>query len=117
MRGFLRSADKSKVVIAIDHVEATADAGAPVLDALLREANGVSGTAEWNTWRESDPEAAELMGWYLFHVAEEAAGDRNWLRALKDAKKMVEFEKERRRICEGLTRIRQRWAAARHHLF
>jgi hypothetical protein len=48
VRGCLRPGDKGKVVVAMNHVRAAADAGAPVLGSLLREAEGVSGTAEWN---------------------------------------------------------------------
>jgi hypothetical protein len=98
VRALLRSGDKNQVVTAIDHLQAAADAKAPVLGTLLREAEGVSGTAEWNDWSKRDPETAEWMGWYVHHVAKQARGDRDWLKALNDAKEMVEFEKERQRI-------------------
>jgi hypothetical protein len=100
VRGYLRSGDENKVVVAMDHVQAEADAGVPVLALLLRETEGVSGTAEWNDWREREPDTAEWMGWYVFEVAKEAAGDRNWLQAWERAKQMVAFEKQRRRILE-----------------
>ncbi len=92
VRGHLRSGDKDRVGIAMNHVMAAADAGAPVLSALLRETNGVSATAEWNDWRTSDPDTAELMEWHVSELAKEAVGERNWLRAAKDV------AKQRRRI-------------------
>ena len=98
VRGYLRSRDKNKVVVAMDHVQAAADAGAPILASLLREAEGVSGTAEWNDWRERDLDTAEWMGWYVFEFAKEAAGDRDRRRAWDSAKQMVAFEEQRRRI-------------------
>ena len=83
------------------HIRAAADAGAPALASLLREAEGVSATYEWQEWSERDRESAELMHWYVFEVAKEAAGDRNWLRALNSANDMVAFEMERRRLLEN----------------
>lgn len=103
VRGYLRSGDKLKVNIAVDHIQAAADQGAPVLVALLREANGVSGTAEWNDWRSCDPETAAWMGWYVQLVAEEASKERNWLRALNETKAMVEFEKVRQQSLGNAT--------------
>jgi hypothetical protein len=100
VRALLRSGDKNKVVTAIDHLQAAADAQAPVLVRLLREAEGVSGTAEWNDWRKRDPETAEFMGWYVHDVVEEAKGDRDWLRAINGAHAMVEFQEKRKRLLE-----------------
>ncbi len=100
VRACLRSKDKDQVVVAMDHIRAAADAGAPVLGSLLREAEGVSGTAEWDDWRKSDRDTAEWMEWYVFEFAKEAAGDRNWLRAWDSAKQMVAFEEQRRRMLE-----------------
>jgi hypothetical protein len=100
VRACLRSMDKDKVVIAMDHIQAAADAGAPVLGFLLGEAGGVSGTAEWDSWRKRDQDTAERMAWYVFKFAEEAAGDRNWLRAWDGVKQMVACDKERRRILD-----------------
>ena len=94
VRSCLRSRDKQKVSLALDHIRAAADQDAPVLAALLRETHGVSGSAEWNDWKERDPQTVEWMSWYVFHVAREAEGDRNWLRALNEAKEMVEFEQQ-----------------------
>jgi hypothetical protein len=101
VRGHLRSGDKNRVAIAIDHMQAAADVKSPVLGTLLREAEGVTGSAEWKHWAESDKEMSEFMGWYLFHVVEQATGDRDWGQAWEGAKQMVEFEKERRRILGG----------------
>lgn len=100
VRACLRSKDKDQVVVAMDHVRAAADEAAPVLASLLREAEGVSGTAEWDDWRKRDPDTAEWMQWYVFEFAKEAAGDRKWLRAWEGAKAMVAFEEKRRRILE-----------------
>lgn len=98
VRGYLRSGDENKVIVAMDHIQAAADAGAPVLALLLREAQGVSATWEWNEWKKRDPGTAEWMGWYVFEVAKEAVGDRDWLRAWNSAEQMVAFEERRRRI-------------------
>lgn len=98
VRRCLRSGNEAKVYAAVEHVRATADAGAPVLDSLLQEMLGVSGTAEWNEWRKHDRDTAERMGWYVFAFAEEAAGDRDWLRALENARRTFEFEELRRRM-------------------
>lgn len=91
VRACLRSMDKDKVVIAMDHIRAAADAGAPVLGSLLREAGGVSGTAEWDDWRKRDRDTAEWMKWYVFELSKEAVGDRNWSRAQESAKQTVEY--------------------------
>lgn len=98
VRAYLRSRDRNKVVIAADHIQAAADTGAPVLESLLFEAEGVSCTSGWEQWSKRDPETAELMEWYVFEVSKEARGDRNWRRARDSAKQMVAFEEERRRI-------------------
>jgi hypothetical protein len=97
VRTYVRSGDKNKIVTAMDHIEAAADAGAPVLNTLLCETEGVSATAEWEEWEKRDPDTAEFMRWYVFEVSKEAIGDRNWLRPWESAKKMVEFQDERRR--------------------
>jgi hypothetical protein len=98
VRTYLRSGDKGNVVIAADHIMAAADQGAPVLQILLREADGVSGTAEWKDWEQSDRETAEWMRWFVFEVAKEARGDRDWNRAWDGAKEMVAFQKLRRQL-------------------
>jgi TIR domain len=98
VREYLRSGDKNKVIIAMDHVQAAADVGAPVLTLLLREAEGVSGTAEWEDWEKKDRDTAKRMKWYVFMMVREATGDRDWLRALKEAEKMVAFEEEPQQI-------------------
>lgn len=56
MRGHLRSRDKNRVAIAIDHIK-----------------------------------------WYLFHVVEQATGDRKWNQAMQDAERMAQFQRRRRR--------------------
>ena len=98
VRGELQSGERDRVVGALDHVEAAADVGAAVLGTLLREADGVAGTAEWDRWRERDAETAEWTEWYAFHVVREARGGRDWLRALREAEQMVLFARERRRL-------------------
>jgi TIR domain len=101
VRGLLRSGDKNKVTNAVDHLQAAADAKAPVLATLLREADGITGTAEWKDWIERDPEAAEWMGWWVHCVAEQARSDRDWLKALNGAQAMVDFEKMRQKILKS----------------
>ncbi len=83
---------------ALDHLRANADAMTPALPALLREAEGVTGTAEWNGWRERDPEVAEEARWHLVTQVNEASGGRDWNAAWEKAEKMLAFEKERRRV-------------------
>jgi hypothetical protein len=100
VRSCLRSRNRDRVVMAMDHVRAAADVQAPVLSALLREVDGVSGTAEWESWTALGPDEFEWMKWYVFEVAKEAAGDRDWLRALDNTKNMVAFEKARRQAVE-----------------
>lgn len=101
VRGYLRSGDKQNVVVAADHIMAAADQGSPVLELLLSEANGVSGTYEWNDWKRRDPKTAEWIGWYVFEVCKEARGDRDWTRAWDSAKEMVAFQEDRRRILKA----------------
>jgi len=101
VRSYMRSGNKENVVISADHIMAAADQGAPVLQILLREADGVSGTAEWKDWEQSDRETAEWMQWFVFEVAKEARGDRDWNRAWDGAKEMVAFQELRRRILDN----------------
>jgi TIR domain-containing protein len=98
VRSYLRSGNKNKVYTAVDHIQAVAEKGAPVLSTLLREAEGVSGTAEWETWEEREPEAAEEMRWYVLAHAEEARGERKWSRARESAERTFAFEQERKRL-------------------
>ena len=98
VRSYLRSGDKNNVDIALQHIQAAADARAPVLVALLDEANGVSGTAEWDDWKKRDRETVEWWGWYVHLVAKEARADRDWLKAWNGADRMVDFAKMRRQI-------------------
>ncbi len=98
VRRYLRSGDRQKVHTALDHLRANADAMTPALPALLREAEGVTGTAEWNDWRERDPEVAEEARWHLVTQVNEASGGRDWNAAWEKAEKMLAFEKERRRV-------------------
>ncbi len=98
VRKRLRCGEKSNVETGIDHIRAAADRGSPALAVLLSQARGVSGTAEWDDWRRKDPKTAEWMECYLHSMAQEAAGDRDWLRALKEAKQTLEFMEERRSL-------------------
>ena len=96
VRRHLRSGDKHRVFVAMEHVQAAANAGAPVLSALLGETNGVWGTSEWNDWSKRDPDTVELMKWHVSEFSAEAAGDRNWSRAREGVKEMMAFEKQSR---------------------
>lgn len=98
IRDCLRSGDQEKVFIAIDHVIAAADNGAPVLAILLREAEHVSSTVEWNEWRAREPDTVEWMKWYLFNIVKEATADRNWLRAWNGAEQIVSSLEQRLRL-------------------
>lgn len=89
VRRSLRSKDKVKVYNAINHVIAAAEKSTPVFDLLLREAYGVSGTAEWDDWRKLDPDMAEFTECYLNYILEEARGEQNWLRAWENAQRMI----------------------------
>jgi hypothetical protein len=84
--------------MAMDHVRAAADAGSPVLATLLAESHEVAGTAEWNDWRKRDPQAVEWSTCYVLAIQREATADRDWLRALECAEKMVTSEQRRRRL-------------------
>lgn len=101
VRTCLRSCDRDNVIIAMDHVRAAADAGAPTLASLLREADGVSGTAEWDDWRRRDLDMAEWMEEYVREFAREAAGDRDWPAAWEGAKHRAVLKAQLRRILEG----------------
>lgn len=103
LRRHLRSGERGKVLIAMEHIRAAADADAPVLGLLLSEAYGVSSTFEWNRWKERDPETAEKMKWYVHHISNEAAGDRNWLRAMKGVDESMEFDRLRRQVLDEPT--------------
>jgi hypothetical protein len=85
VRRLLRSGDQSKVDTAIGHIQAAANKNAPVLAALLREADGITFTSEWKDWIERDPETAKWMGCWVDCTAEQAQGARDWLKARKDA--------------------------------
>ena len=100
VRRYLRSGDKAKVLVAIDHIQAVADQGAPILNPLLGEAISVEGTAEWNAWEKRDRDAAEQAAVLLGEILKEAAGDRNWLRAMQSARQTSELLKEHRRMIE-----------------
>jgi hypothetical protein len=82
----------------MEYIIAAAEAGVTILSTLLREAEGVVGTAEWDTWRDIDPDTAEYMKWYVIEIAKEARGDKKWLLAKKSADEMVAFEKFRREM-------------------
>jgi hypothetical protein len=97
----LRSGDKDKLWVAMDHIKAAADKGAPVLHALLHEALSVPGSAEWKEWAERDPDAVEWWEEYIPEVAREAVGDRNWRRARDTADETQRVLKEDRRSCGG----------------
>lgn len=90
VRSLLRDPTRQRVHTAIEHLRANADQNTPVLTLLLREMYGVAASAEWNGWREREPAVAEEMAWMLFEHCREASGERNWLRAWKEARSMIE---------------------------
>jgi hypothetical protein len=87
VRTFLRSGDRTKIFVAIEHIKAAADKDAPVLAALLGEASGVTATYEWRKWAERDRDTSSWMHWYLAAICREAEGDRDWDRAWEIADK------------------------------
>lgn len=95
VRGLLRAGERVSALKACRHIEAAADKQSPALPALLTEASGVSGTAEWQDWRGRDPAAAAFCGWYVHFVAMQATGARDWPAALHDAKRMAELDDAR----------------------
>jgi hypothetical protein len=58
--------------------------------------NGVSATAEWEAWAREDPRAVEEVCWYVHTHAREAEGDRDWLKAMEDAERVIEFQRQRK---------------------
>jgi hypothetical protein len=78
VRSGLRSADRRRVIIATYHIMAAADSGSPMLRLLLAEAEGVSGTAEWDQWRTHDQLTAHRMAPYVNEVVTQARGTRDW---------------------------------------
>jgi hypothetical protein len=100
VRRCVRSGDKERVLVAVEHLRAAADYGSPGLAGLLTEMT--TGTAEWDRWRERDPNAADSMAWYVSAFRKEAIGDRDWLRALQEWKEMVAIEKQERGMRENL---------------
>jgi hypothetical protein len=98
VRHGLRSGDEAKVRMATNHLRAAADAGAPVLAALLTEAQHAMGSAEWNDWRKRDDDDAERMRRFVSEVVKEATGEQDWLRAWDAAKENAAPPKQRPRI-------------------
>ena len=96
VRRSLRSGDQARVHVAIDHLRASADSGAPVLDGLLGEAEGAAYTAEWNQWRLKDPDTAAFMADFLREVIEEARADRDWLGAATRARRLQDLRQKKR---------------------
>ncbi len=96
VRACLRSGDEERVETALDHIQAAADAQTPILASLLREAKGVSASAEWKKWSSRDADAAERMRWLVHMTADEAGGERNWERAREEAEKLFEFQRQGR---------------------
>ena len=84
VRSCLRSKDRERVSTAIEHIMAASINRTRVLGLLLAEANGVTGTFEWESWRRADPATASFMKWWLHHVTEEAVGDKNWRRGVEE---------------------------------
>ena len=74
VRGYLRSGDGNKVRTACKYISTAASHRAPVLELLLHEARLASGSAEWNTWSERDPEAAAESERWLENTIHKAQG-------------------------------------------
>ena len=95
VRGLVRSGDRQKVAMAVDHLRAAADENASVLAALVAEMQGVSATAEWEDWRRADKKTADEMRWYLHCFVEQAESGRDWLAAWNSYKQQLAFEEMR----------------------
>jgi len=96
VRGLLRKPSRERVWTAIHHLQANADERTPVVNRLARELEGVSATAEWEHWAKDDPQSVEVMRWYVHTHARESQGNRDWLKAIEDAERVIAFEKERK---------------------
>jgi hypothetical protein len=95
----VRSGDKERVMVAVEHLRAAADYGAPVPAGLLTEMT--TSTAEWGQWRERDPNTADSMESYVFAFKKEAIGSRDWHRARRKWKDMVATDEQDRRMREN----------------
>jgi hypothetical protein len=97
VRDLLRRApDATKVTAALDHLCANADAGNAVAAAIVDEMTGISGTAEWDRWREEDREAAEEMACHVTAHVTQALGARDWEEALREAERCHEIDTQLR---------------------
>jgi hypothetical protein len=99
VRRCVRSGDKELVRVAVEHLRAAADYGAPAFAGLLTEMT--TGTAEWAQWRERDPNTADSMESYVIAFKEEAMGSRDWHRARQKWKDRVAIDEQDRRIREN----------------
>jgi hypothetical protein len=98
VRALLRKPTRQRVWTALQHVRANADRGNAVVERLVREMEGVSATWEWEQWRKQDPVGAEEMRWYAHTHAREAWKSRDWLKAVKEAREMIEYERMRKEL-------------------
>jgi hypothetical protein len=71
VRTALRSGDVSRISTALTHIDVCARAGAPIASAMVREAHGCVGSAEWVTWAARDPETAARLRTEVEQVADE----------------------------------------------
>jgi hypothetical protein len=99
VRRCVRSGDKERVLVAVEHLRAAADHDAPGLAGLLTEMT--TGTAEWDQWRERDRNTADSMQWYVMAFKDEATGNRDWHRAWQQWKETVALQEQADRVREN----------------
>jgi hypothetical protein len=73
VRAALRSGESDRINTALTHLEVCARAGAPIAGALVREAHAATGSAEWKTWADREPQEAARMCAEVEQVADETA--------------------------------------------
>ncbi len=73
VRASLRSGDAGRINTALTHLEVCARAGASIAGALVREAHGATGSAEWKAWTDREPEEAARLRTDVEQVADQAA--------------------------------------------
>lgn len=101
VRSLLRSGDEQQVVRAVDHLTANVDEHTAAVPALLREASGVSGTSEWERWRERDRTAADRMGHYVGAHVDEAETSGDWAAAFAAFQTVQRVDEMRRQARRG----------------
>lgn len=96
VRSLLRSSREDNVHAATNHLISAAEAGSPALTSLLYETTAAPGTAEWDRWRQHEPDTADWMACYLRELASEAVGGQDWLHALDESRRKTDLARKLR---------------------